>query len=118
MDCPNCKKPFDLEVKAPTVEVPKVEVPHTHDPHDELAKLIPKNSNFAKCPNGNCGGHLIKNAKGINLKFKTCPNCGNNAVPKSIDYCPTCGVTDEDLEKKDSEWDSSDLEIPTKEDED
>lgn len=118
--CPNCKQNLDFEVKVPTVEAPKVEVPHTHtqDPHDELAKIMPKSTNFAKCPNGDCSKGLIKNARGINTKFKTCPNCGNNGVPKGSDYCDKCGLTEEDLEKNDTEWDSSDLNIPTKEEDD
>ena len=91
---------------------------HESDPHEELAKIMPRSVNFAKCPNGDCTKGLIKNAKGITRKFKSCPNCKNNSVPKKGDYCPTCGLTDEDLEKHNEEWDDSDLDIPVKEEDD
>lgn len=117
LPCPHCKKNI---VEPPEVKVPEVPAPevHNHDPHEDLAKLMPKSVNFAKCPNGDCSKGLIKNAKGLNRRFKTCPNCGNNGVPKSSDYCPTCGLTDNDLEDKDETWDSSDIEIPVKESQD
>jgi hypothetical protein len=114
LPCPHCKKDI---TKPPIVQTPE---PHNHshdvDPHEELAKIMPRSVNFSKCPNGDCSKGLIKNAKGITTKFKKCPNCQNNAVPKAGDYCPTCGVTQEDLDKSDAEWDDSDLEIPTKKD--
>ena len=116
LPCPHCKK--DIRVPPIDVSIPEQGHNHDKDPHEELAKIMPRSVNFAKCPSGDCSKGLIKNAKGLNLKFKTCPNCKNNAVPKSSDYCPTCGLTDVDLEKNDEDWDSSEIEIPTKEKDD
>jgi len=120
LELPEPKKVSVEKIPVPEVtmpEIPKFETPiqHNHehkdkDPHDELAKLMPKSVNYSKCPNGNCSEKLIQNAKGLTTKFKKCSNCNNNAVPKSSDYCPTCGISEPE------EWDESDLEIPTKED--
>lgn len=106
-NCPTCKKVQELLTMQHN-HTHNEEKPHNHE---ELAKLMPKSANFAKCRDGNCEKGLIKNANPTR-KFKSCPNCKNNAVPKSGDYCPTCGLTNEDLEKNETEWDNSDLEIP------
>lgn len=85
---------------------------HSHDepkedPHKLLGEMLPKGVNFGKCANGNCGTK-IKNAKGITTKFKTCPNCRFNGVPKSSSFCPTCG-------KDSEEFDDSDIDLETDE---
>jgi RNA polymerase subunit RPABC4/transcription elongation factor Spt4 len=138
--CPNCKKDhsvsfdvdkFDLAKSSSatlynvsvtptsnnaTVQVQAMEPKQTHshaepqeDPHEELSKLLPKGINFGKCANGNCGTKF-KNAKGLTKKYKACPGCKTNTVPKSSDFCPTCGKEDED-------WDESDVELEDEEDE-
>ena len=125
IDCPNCKSKIDVEIHKPKPKVVlteenKTEIRqenkeiHTHneskqDPHDTLAQMLPKGVNFGKCANGNCGTK-IKNAKGLTTKFKACPNCRANTVPKNNDYCPTCG-------KEPEEWDDSDIELENDEDE-
>jgi len=122
VDLPEPKQVSITEMPQAKVSIPEIpkfennfsEHQHKHeskDPHDELAKLMPKSVNYSKCPNGNCGEKLITNAKGITTKFKKCVNCNNNAVPKSSDYCPTCGISEPE------EWDESELEIPSKEEE-
>ena len=89
---------------------------HTHDKkdiHEELSELLPRGQNFGKCANGNCAT-MVKNPNPV-TKFKACPGCKNNAVPKNNDFCPTCGMTENN--KKFDEWEDSDLEIETEEDE-
>lgn len=123
--CVNCGTVNDVEIrkKKPKIiieeqqtnEIKQNDTKHEHthepkpDPHDELAQMLPKGVNYGKCANGNCGTK-IKNAKGMTTKFKACPHCKANTVPKSNDYCPTCG-------KEPEEWDESDIELE-KEDED
>ena len=113
----------DLGVKMDNRQIPQATVTkipeiqqtpqeHTHnepkqDPHDTLAQMLPKGVNFGKCANGECG-KKIKNAKGVTTKFKACPNCRANTVPKNNDYCPTCG-------KEPEEWDDSDIELESEE---
>ena len=92
-------------------EEPKHE--HKKDIHEELSELLPRGQNFGKCANGNCAT-MVKNPNPV-TKFKACPGCKNNAVPKNNDFCPTCGITENS--KKFEEWDESDLEIETEEDE-
>lgn len=104
-DAPVTTTNSTAKVLMETVPAP---VAHVHDipkedPHEVLAKNMPKGVNFGKCANGNCGTK-IKNAKGLTTKFKACPNCKANTVPKSSDFCPTCGQDSE-------EWDDSDIEI-------
>ena len=59
--------------------------------HEELAELIPKGINYAKCVGSDCGGMKIKNSIQT-TKYKTCPNgdCEANTVPKGTDFCPYC----------------------------
>ena len=88
---------------------------HNHqkkDVHEELADLLPRGQNFGKCANGSCATMVIN--KNPTTKFKACPGCKNNAVPKNNDFCPTCGMTENS--KKFDEWEDSDLEIETEED--
>ena len=92
-------------------EEPKHE--HKKDIHEELSELLPRGQNFGKCANGNCAT-MVKNPNPV-TKFKACPGCKNNAVPKNNDFCPTCGITENS--KKFDEWEDSDLEIETEEDE-
>ena len=89
---------------------------HTHekkDVHEELADLLPRGQNYGKCANGSCATMVIN--KNPTTKFKACPGCKNNAVPKNNDFCPTCGMTENN--KKFDEWEESDLEIETEEEE-
>ena len=89
---------------------------HNHqkkDVHDELADLLPRGQNYGKCANGSCATMVIN--KNPTTKFKACPGCKNNAVPKNNDFCPTCGMTENN--KKFDEWEESDLEIETEEEE-
>jgi len=88
---------------------------HTHekkDVHEELADLLPRGQNFGKCANGSCATMVIN--KNPVTKFKSCPGCKNNAVPKNNDFCPTCGITENT--KDFDEWEESDLELKTDED--
>ena len=90
--------------------------PHKHnekDIHEELSELLPRGQNFGKCANGNCAT-MVKNPNPV-TKFKSCPGCKNNAVPKNNDFCPTCGINENS--KKFDEWEESDLEIETEEEE-
>lgn len=86
---------------------------HKKDIHEELSELLPRGQNFGKCANGNCAT-MVKNPNPV-TKFKACPGCKNNAVPKNNDFCPTCGITENS--KKFDEWEESDLELETEEDE-
>lgn len=89
---------------------------HNHqkkDVHEELAELLPRGQNFGKCANGSCATMVIN--KNPVTKFKACPGCKNNAVPKNNDFCPTCGINENS--KKFDEWEESDLELSTEEDE-
>lgn len=85
---------------------------HKKDIHEELSELLPRGQNFGKCANGNCAT-MVKNPNPV-TKFKSCPGCKNNAVPKNNDFCPTCGITENS--KKFDEWEESDLEIEQEED--
>ena len=108
-------------------EVPKVELipqntphlatveqsqDHSHEiktNHTELAELMPKGVNFAKCADGSCGNSVIQNSK-ITRKFKECENCGANTVPNNSDICPTCGIKEpQDEEDKENFWNESQI---------
>lgn len=69
--------------------------------HEEIAELIPKGINSIKCPGGDCGHKLIKNPKQTK-KYKECPHCTANTLPKGSDSCPYCSKEiDEDEELDD-----------------
>ena len=97
-----------------TAAPPPVEQPHDHSHeiktnHTELAELMPKGVNFAKCADGSCGNSVIQNSK-ITRKFKECENCGANTVPNSSDLCPTCGIKEpQDEEDKENFWNESNI---------
>lgn len=79
---------------APQVAVTTGHEGHDHSKkltHEELAELIPKGINYAKCVGSDCGGMKIKNSIQT-TKYKTCPNgdCEANTVPKGTDFCPYC----------------------------
>jgi hypothetical protein len=76
---------------------------HEEDPHVTMSKNMPRSVNFGRCANGNCGIE-VKNARGMNTEFKTCPGCRTNTVAKSQGFCPTCGIEHKD-------WDESDVRI-------
>ena len=104
------------QVSQPAPQQFTQQAPHTHekkDVHEELADLLPRGQNYGKCANGSCATMVIN--KNPTTKFKACPGCKNNAVPKNNDFCPTCGMTENS--KKFDEWEDSDLEIETEEDE-
>lgn len=121
-----CGHPHEMPIEFPdapaissaakvTMETPMqtpAPIQHVHempkeDPHETLSKNMPKGVNFGKCANGNCG-IKVKNAKGITTKYKKCTNCGANTVPKSSDFCPTCG-------KDSDEFDESEINIESEE---
>jgi len=79
--------------------------------HDDLADLMPKGVNFGKCADGSCHDK-IKNKKFVS-KFKTCPNCDSNSVPKGHNFCPTCGI-DEKTDDDDF-WQESEVELESDE---
>ena len=100
----------------PPMPAQTIPTEHNHekkDVHEELAELLPRGQNFGKCANGSCATMVIN--KNPTTKFKACPGCKNNAVPKNNDFCPTCGITENS--KKFDEWEESDLEIEQEEDE-
>lgn len=124
----NCKHKHDYVLsnapETPSISaIPTTQPPaapaaseHDHSKHDirtnhqELAELMPRGVNFAKCADGSCGNSIIKNSK-ITKKFKKCTNCNSNGVPSKSDICPTCGIkepTEED--EKESFWDESEIE--------
>ena len=108
---------FNYQQTAPmqTQQVPLTQE-HNHqkkDVHEELADLLPRGQNYGKCANGNCATMVIN--KNPTTKFKACPGCKNNAVPKNNDFCPTCGITENS--KGFDEWEDSELELKTEEDE-
>lgn len=126
--CPGCKANIKVEMAKPkhkviieendtTVMQENRTHDHKHeepkpDPHDEIARTLPKGVNFARCANGNCMNPKIKNAKGITTKYKACPNCKANTVPKSNEYCPTCGK-----EPEQEDWEDSEVELEIDEEE-
>jgi len=75
--------------------------------HDELSDIMPKGVNFGRCADGSCH-EKIKN-KNYTENFKACPGCNSNAVPKDVDYCPTCGKTEPDDD--DEYWNDSEIEL-------
>ena len=110
----NYTKPQNQIMQAPSSFMPPQEHKHNEkDIHEELSELLPRGQNFGKCANGNCAT-MVKNPNPV-TKFKSCPGCKNNAVPKNNDFCPTCGINENS--KKFDEWEESDLEIETEEDE-
>lgn len=82
------------------------------DPHEEMTKALPSGVNFAKCEGADCGHIKLKNPTQT-TKYKACPNCKNNNVPKNNDFCPNCGIEEES--KKFEEWEDSDIEIEKEE---
>ena len=134
-DKPNCDHAHDIEVDLPepkviqgTISTPQILTPATtvapapiveeEKPrklkHEELEEIMPKGVNFTRCIGSDCGHQKLENPKPI-TKFKACPNCKNNSVPKSSDLCPTCGLDEQN--KKFEEWDESDIEIEDKDEE-
>ncbi len=98
--CPGCQA-RDTKIKELTSELSKAKEV-VKDPHEDIMKGM--TTNYAKCKNCDM---KIKNPR-IVTKFKTCPNCNSNTVPKQNDFCPTCG-------KESDEWDESDVEIEEEE---
>jgi len=84
------------------------------DPHEEMTKALPSGVNFAKCEGTDCGHVKLKNPNQT-TKYKACPNCKNNNVPKNNDFCPNCGIEEES--KKFQDWEDSDIETEEEEDE-
>ena len=78
--------------------------------HEELSDLMPKGLNYGRCADGSCH-EKIKNSNFIE-NFKTCPGCSSNTVPKTSNFCPTCGKNEpEDQEDKEDYWNDSEIEI-------
>lgn len=96
-------------------QVPPVQAPQTPQEKvftpEELAGLMPTGVNFAVCKGNNCADSKIQN-KNLTTKFKQCPKCGCNNVPKSSSLCPCCGTDEpEDEDDKAEYWDASDIEL-------
>lgn len=68
--------------------------------HQDLENEV-MTTNFARCKNGSCGGHVLRKNPMIK-EFKICDNCNSNTVQKDSDICPTCGNTDPDKFDDDS----------------
>ena len=120
IEIPETKPSFEFQPNASfefnTESIPQIQKPiqqetkKSKEPelsHEDLADLMPKGVNFGKCADGSCGDK-IKNKKFV-TKFKTCPNCDSNSVPKSHKFCPTCGI-DEDQQDEDF-WQESEVEL-------
>ncbi len=111
IDCPHCKGKIDVEIERRkpkvvlkeenTTEIRTENHEHIHEAPKTEAHPLPKGVNFGFCKN--CD-KKIKNEKGLTTKFKKCTNCGTNSVPKSSEFCPTCGKDSDD-------WDESDINI-------
>jgi len=79
---------------------------HEKDPHSVLERGLPRGQNFAKCEGNDCGHRKLTNPTKT-TSFKTCKNCDANTVPKTNDYCSTCGF-ESDVE---DDWDDSDVDL-------
>lgn len=109
-----------VQVQAPPVTIPPPTTPGTPQPksytNEELTNLLPPGVNFAVCKGDNCGNEKIQN-KTLTTKFKSCPKCGCNNVPKNSSMCPCCGTDEpEDEDDKLDFWEESDIQL--KEDDD
>ena len=118
---------IDIPESVPTVEtIPEASVENlesgnqilkTHIPvpdkkfsHDELSDLMPKGLNYGRCADGSCH-EKIKNTN-FTENFKSCPGCSSNTVPKTSDFCPTCGKNEpEDTEEKEGYWEESEISL-------
>lgn len=79
--------------------------------NEELSELMPSGVNFAVCKGKNCADSKIQN-KNLVTKFKQCPKCGCNNVPKNSSMCPCCGVDEpQDEDEKEDYWEDSDIEL-------
>ncbi len=98
---------------APQMPEKHADPPTEEDKHKLMKDLMPSGVNFAKCQGTDCGHKKIKNNTQTQ-RFKACPGCKNNNIPKNNDFCPTCGL---DEEHKDfDEWEDSDIEMKENED--
>jgi len=78
--------------------------------HEELSDIMPKGLNYGRCADGSCH-EKIKNSN-FTENFKTCPGCSSNTVPKSSDFCPTCGKNEPaEVEEKSDYWEESEIEV-------
>jgi len=103
---------------APPIQAAQTTIPQTIIPptpktysNEELTNLMPPGQNFAMCKGDNCSDSKLKNKTQI-TKFKECPKCGCNNVPKNSSMCPCCGVDEpQDDDDKENYWDESSIEI-------
>jgi len=95
-----------------TASIPEPKKEESKDPHEEMTKALPSGVNFAKCEGADCGHVKLKNPKQT-TKYKACPSCKANTVPKNNDFCPNCGIEEES--KKFQEWEDSDIETEEEE---
>lgn len=101
----------------PPVQVPPTQVPQPKTyTNEELSSLMPPGVNFATCKGNNCADSKIQNKKLV-TKFKQCPECGCNNVPKNSNLCPCCGKDGPEEDPEDY-WEDSDIELKTKEEDD
>ena len=128
VDAPEIPTPKATAIPTPRIEMPEITPPHEHNhdqeakpklalSHTDMAELMPRGMNFAKCKDGNCGLGLIKNSR-VTKKFKGCANCGANTVPEKNDFCPTCGVKESDIveEQREDLWTASEIDMEKIED--
>ncbi len=94
------RKPVTLDAHQ-EAEQPKPEPPK-EDPHITLGKRLPRGVNFAECR----GCHTVIQNPHVTTRFKACPQCSANTVPRDNTICPTCGKHSES-----DEWDDSDVEL-------
>ncbi len=72
-----------------TTQIPKPKEEPKKLSHDELAEVMPHGVNAMSCPGGDCGHMKLKNPKQTK-KWKSCPHCEANTVPKDTEFCPYC----------------------------
>jgi len=101
-------QPQTILLQQPPPPDPVKEEKPKEDPHEMLKKALPRGVNFAKCEGEDCGHQRLKNPKQT-THHKSCPGCKNNSVPKNNNFCPNCGLDEDD--KKFDEWEESEIEM-------
>lgn len=87
---PATAQPQQVILQAPpTPPAPEPKKEEKKLTHEELADMIPDGINAMACPGGDCGHMKLKNKKQTS-KWKSCPNCEANTVPKGHEFCPYC----------------------------
>jgi len=104
--------PQQLQQQTTTMQIPDITLPKTKTySNEELTNLMPPGVNYAMCEGDNCSDSKLQN-KNLVTKFKSCPKCGCNNVPKNSSMCPCCGVDEpKDEDDKEDYWESSEIEL-------